>query len=368
MDLGLFMMPMHDPAKDYATALEEDREAVILADRLGFAEAWIGEHYSSKAEQITSPLIFLATLIGETENIRLGTGVINLPQHHPAVVAAHCAMFDQLSGGRLMLGIGSGGLASDFELFGRTDPKARTEMMMESIDQILRMWTEQPPVTIGGEHWTMKLEDAVFPHLGVGQFARPAQQPHPPIAMSVLSPFSGTARTAGERGWIPVSANFLQDVHLPGHWQIYAEACDKAGRRPDRSVWRVARSILVTESDGEAEDYLANPESGVSFYFDYLLSLLRVRNAVKVFKADPDLPDDDVTVPYCVETMTIAGSPKTVLDKLVALHDLTGNFGTLVMTAHDWDDKAMWMRSAELLATQVMPRFNDHVGIVSAAE
>ena len=360
MRLGMFMMPLHHPDKDYAVALAEDREAVILADKLGFSDCWIGEHFTSKAEQITSPLIFLATVIPETERIRLGTGVVNMPQHHPAMVAGNAAMFDQLSGGRLMLGIGSGGLASDFELFDRTDAAARAEMMTESIDAILKIWAEDPPFRFAGKYWDFGVENVVMPEIGVGLFAKPLQQPHPPIAVSVMSPGSNSARLAGARGWIPLSANFLQAIHLPSHWQAYAEGAEAAGRRPERAFWNVARSVLVAETDSEAEDYLANPASGVAFYFEYLKRLLGLRGAATAFKGDPNMADEDVTVPYCIDSMVISGSPDTVLDKLVALCDQTGDFGTLVMTAHDWDDKALWRRSMALLANDVMPRFSRH--------
>jgi alkanesulfonate monooxygenase SsuD/methylene tetrahydromethanopterin reductase-like flavin-dependent oxidoreductase (luciferase family) len=91
--LGMFTMPFHHPDREYSAILEEDQEAIVLADRLGFTEAFVGEHFSSWSERITSPLIFFATLIPRTTQIRFGTGVINLPQLHPATVAAHAAMF-----------------------------------------------------------------------------------------------------------------------------------------------------------------------------------------------------------------------------------------------------------------------------------
>src|SRR6266446_6272342 len=75
--LGMFTMPFHHPARDYTTILDEDQEAILLADRLGFTEVFVGEHFSSWSERITSPLIFLATLINRTERIKFGTGVIN---------------------------------------------------------------------------------------------------------------------------------------------------------------------------------------------------------------------------------------------------------------------------------------------------
>src|SRR5579875_1201603 len=131
MQLGLFMMPLHDPSRDYSAVLREDREAVLLAEQLGFAEAWVGEHYAAATEPITDPLQFMATLIPETKSIKFGTGVLNLPQHHPAQVAGNVALFDHLSDGRYIMGVGPGGLGSDFELF-QTFDKNRSEMMVEA--------------------------------------------------------------------------------------------------------------------------------------------------------------------------------------------------------------------------------------------
>ncbi|MDG2114508.1 MAG: LLM class flavin-dependent oxidoreductase, partial [Actinomycetota bacterium] len=145
MDLGLFFMPLHRHDKPWAQALEEDRQTILLAERCGFVETWVGEHFSSSAERVPAPLMFLATLISETTTMRFGTGVVNLGHRHPIVVAAEAAQFDQLSGGRLMLGVGPGGLASDGELFGRPDMAERTRVARESIEMILQLWTAEPP-------------------------------------------------------------------------------------------------------------------------------------------------------------------------------------------------------------------------------
>ena len=117
MKLGLFMMPLHDPGRPYGDVLRDDREAILLADRLGYDEAWVGEHYSCATEPIPDPLQFMATLIHQTKAITFATGVINLPQHHPAQVAGNVALFDHLCQGRYVMGVGPGGLGSDFELF-----------------------------------------------------------------------------------------------------------------------------------------------------------------------------------------------------------------------------------------------------------
>ncbi len=137
------MMPLHPAEKDVGVSYEEDRQLVLLADRLNYKEAWMGEHYSSTAEPVTSPLIFNASLISETKNIKFGSGVISLPQQHPAVVAGQVSLLDHLSKGRVIMGVGAGGLVSDWELFGNEDGRKRAITMIESVEAILEFWKEE---------------------------------------------------------------------------------------------------------------------------------------------------------------------------------------------------------------------------------
>ncbi|HEV8471733.1 MAG TPA: LLM class flavin-dependent oxidoreductase [Methylomirabilota bacterium] len=358
VELGVFTMPFHHPARDYGTILEEDQEAIVLADQLGFTEVYVGEHFSSWSERITSPLIFLATVINRTRQIKLGTGVINLPQIHPATVAAYAAMFDHLAGGRFIFGIGPGGLVSDFELFDVGQAEQRPHMMVESIETILALWAQDPPYRIDGKFWKINVDKAIWPEFKVGWVPRPLQQPHPPIALSILTPNSNSARVAGERGWIPVSGNFFHRRYLRGHWERYAEGCEAVGRRPDPAMWRVSRSVLVTESDAEAEDYLARPDSGLSFYYSFFIhSFSKGRQALFMLKPDLDMPDEAVTVDAVKRALIIAGSPRRVVEQLVALREEIGPFGTLLMAGHDWDQPKLWRRSMQLLARDVLPVF-----------
>ena len=136
MRLGYFTMPLHPPARNYTQVLKEDREAILLAERLGFVEAFVGEHVTDLAEPVTSCLTFIATLIPETSRIVLASGTVNLPNSHPATVAAQVAMVDHLLEGRFVFGISPGGLLSDAEVFGNLDAD-RTAMFVEAIDQVL---------------------------------------------------------------------------------------------------------------------------------------------------------------------------------------------------------------------------------------
>ena len=358
--LGMFTMPFHHPSRDFTTILEEDQQAIVLADELDFSEVFVGEHFASWTEQISSPMMLFATLVARTRQIRFGTGVINLPQRHPLAVAAEAAMFDHLCRGRFIMGIGPGGLVSDMEMFNLPQPDLRAQALLESIEMVLTLWSTDPPYNLSGRFWNVS-HSTVWPEYKVGWVPRPYQLPHPPIALSLVTPNSMSARTAGERGWIPISGNFFNQRYLRGHWERYAEGCERAGRRPDPSVWRVARCLLVTETNAEAEDYLGDPDNGLSYYYRFFRhNFTVVRNALFMIKPDPEMPDTAATVDAIKRAQVIAGDPRRVLDQLVALRDEAGHFGTLLMTGHDWDQPRLWRRSMELLARDVMPAFQRH--------
>jgi alkanesulfonate monooxygenase SsuD/methylene tetrahydromethanopterin reductase-like flavin-dependent oxidoreductase (luciferase family) len=367
MQLGLFMMPLHDPGRDYLAVLREDREAILLADQLGYDEAWVGEHYSCATEPIADPLQFMATLIPQTRRIRFGTGVINIPQHHPAQVAGNVAQFDHLAEGRFIMGVGPGGLGSDFELF-ETFDKNRAEMMVEGVDMIHAIWRSDPPYRIHGTYWNVVVDKQVQARLGIGPMLKPYQKPHPPLAVSAMSPNSPTARLAGERGWGLISANFTPANQVLSHWRAYCEGAQAAGRRPDRASWRVARSIVCTETDQQAADYLANEDCSAGWYYKYLRDNLATYRMTRIFKPTADMPDAALTVAWMLDTMVISGSPARVLDRLVALVDEIGWFGTLLATHKDWDDGALYRASMRLIAEQVMPRLGQHMATRQAAE
>ncbi len=105
MRLGYFTMPVHPMGRDWSQTLREDREAIILADQLGFHDAFVGEHLTDACENITNSMLFLATLIHDTKTIKLATGTTNLSQMHPVVIAVNAAMFDHLAQGRFIMGV-----------------------------------------------------------------------------------------------------------------------------------------------------------------------------------------------------------------------------------------------------------------------
>src|SRR4051795_9349890 len=165
MKLGFFTMPIHPLDKDWRKSLREDREAFILADKLGFTEGYVGEHATDKAENITSCAVFIASLINATKKIKLGTGTINMPNQHPASVAANIAMLDHMLDGRFIFGISPGGLLSDAEAFGNLDAD-RNAMFLECINQVLEIWNSDPPYNIKGKYWNIVIEKQLMLDLG----------------------------------------------------------------------------------------------------------------------------------------------------------------------------------------------------------
>src|SRR5579875_105781 len=242
MKLGFFTMPIHPLGRDWRETLREDQEAFLLADSLGFSEGYVGEHVTDLAENITSSAMFLATLAGRVKSMRLGTGTVNIPNTHPAHVAGQIAMLDHLLDGRLNFGISPGGLLSDAEIFGNLDAD-RNAMFLEAINQVLAIWSSEPPYNLDGKFWTISVERQFIPELGQGYVAKPLQRPHPPIVVTAVAPFSKGVTEAAARGWDPISANFLMPAWVKSHWPKYVEGCERVGRKADPANWRVARSI-----------------------------------------------------------------------------------------------------------------------------
>ncbi len=367
MQLGFFTMPIHPLDKDWRQSLREDRETFILADELGFAEAYVGEHTTDQAENITSCTLFLASLVGQTKQIRLGTGTVNLPNTHPARVAGEIAMLDHMLDGRLNFGISPGGLPSDAEAFG-TLGQDRNAMFVEAIEQVLQIWAGAPPYNIEGKFWSVTTAKTMIPDIGQGIIPKPLQRPHPPIICTVVAPFSKGVTEAAARGWEPISANFLMPQWVRSHWPRYVEGCQRVGRPADPANWRVAKSIFVADDPATARRYATDPDSPYRFYYNQLLTKMVRAGRAELFKEDRAAPDDSLSLDKICDRLIIHGTADSVADQVLAFREEVGEFGTLLYAGHDWADRELARRSKVLMAEQVMPKVNAALGTRRAAE
>jgi alkanesulfonate monooxygenase SsuD/methylene tetrahydromethanopterin reductase-like flavin-dependent oxidoreductase (luciferase family) len=354
----MFIMPFHPPSKPLAQCFDEDLELIVRAEELGFSEFWIGEHHTMKYEPIVMPEIFIGRALGETKTIRLGPAPACLNQHHPAHVASRLAFLDHLAKGRLNLCFGAGSVTADQELYG-ADPKNAPAMVEEALDMILKLWASDPPYEIEGKFWNIRLKKTVDEETGIGYIHKPFQKPHPPIALPGMSRGSPTMKLAGTRGYKPfahclVTGNVVADL-----WKNYADGAHAAGREPDRSDFKVARSIFLADTTAEAVRRARTNSLGQNY--QYIGRLFDKGLGRKMYKRDLAMNDADCNLDYLMTEQIIAGDVDTVLQRLLGLVEECGRFGTLVLMGYDWDDKPSWIRSLELFAKELMPRLNKAV-------
>ena len=352
--LGFFIQPVHPPQRPYAEVLREDCEAVVLADALGYREAFIGEHLADTAETITSSLAFIASLADRCPSIIFGTGVLPLPNYHPVMAAAQVAMVDHLVGGRLLLGIGPG-VPADAEAIGDvgTDRHRKT---VEAIDHMLRLWSDEPPFDIDGEFHRTNTERLFDPDIGVGAMVRPLQRPHPPIVVTSIRPDSEGPRHAGRHGWSGISAAYNGRHVLRAHLDGYAAGRESAGLSSEPTGWRIARSIFVADDEATARRYAYREDGAHGFYFRVMTTKLRAFGAQGVLSDQPEQSAAEITLEHALRHLVIAGTPESVAQQILALREEVGAFGTLLYTGHDWVEPALARRSMELMATEVWPR------------
>ena len=361
MKLGTFMMPLHPPGRSPSATLPEDREAILLADRLGFCEAFVGEHITDLAENVTSCLMFLASLAHETKNIVLGSGTVNLANRHPATTAAEIAMVDTLLEGRFILGVGPGGLRSDAEMMENLDAD-RNAIFVEAMEHMIALWTGEPPYRLSGRKWNLTTERTWIPDLGQGGMLKPFQRPHPPIVITAILPASNGIAAAAERGWTPISANFVHPWVVQTHWPKYLEGCARGGREARGEDWRVAKSIFVADDEATVRRVARAPGNLFAHYFRNLQRKAAAGRGNAFFKHDPALPDEALTDEYLTEQMLISGTVNEVVERLLAFRERIGAFGTLLYCGHDWADPAAMRRSMQLMAEEVLPRVNRALG------
>jgi alkanesulfonate monooxygenase SsuD/methylene tetrahydromethanopterin reductase-like flavin-dependent oxidoreductase (luciferase family) len=328
---------------------------IIHADKLGFAEAWIGEHYCIRWENLPAPELLIAKAVGLTNNIRLGSGVHVLAYHHPAVMAHKVAAMDHLARGRFLFGIGAGGTPSDFEMLGidfkASEHRAR---MPEAIEMILALWASDGQMNMKGKFWDLRVP---FPikKMTWEYHLRPYQKPHPPIAVAGTSPFSGTLKWGAERGFIPMSIDASVEV-IKSHWIAIQEGAAKAKRVMPRDAWRIARVIYVAETDATARKELLESSMARGFT-EYFRRVYCLFNGLAMIKQDLSVPDEAVDINYMMEHLWLVGSVDTVACKLRKLYTDVGGFGNLLVVhfdTHPYPER--YLQSMTLLKEQVIPK------------
>jgi limonene 1,2-monooxygenase len=339
---GIFMAPFHPAGENPTLALERDLELVEHLDRLGWDEAWVGEHHSAGSEIISSPEIFIATAAQRTRHIKLGTGVISVSYHNPLWVAERAVLLDHLTRGRFMLGLGPGSLPTDAAMIG-LDQRQTRDLLAQGVEVIMHLLTSPEPLSFHNDRWDLR--EARL-HL------RPYSDPLFDVAVAAVASPAGP-QIAGRHGIGLLSIGATQAAGFDAlalHWDVMEERASHFGTTVDRSKWRLVGLMHIAETREQA---FRDVEYGIEQWFEYF-------QAVAAF---PQISVGGGNVREMIDFVndTGLGSIGTVEDAIAQIERLLaqskGGFGCYMLLAHEWANPLATRRSFELVSQHVFPRF-----------
>ena len=340
LQFGIFLPPMHKTGVNPTLALERDLQLIEHLDRLGYAEAWIGEHHSAGSELIASPEVFIAAAAARTKHIKLGTGVNSLPYHHPFILADRIVMLDHLTRGRMMFGAGPGQLTSDAAMLG-IDPLQQRPRMEEAFDVMMRLFQGET-VTHHADWFTC--QDAVLQ-------VRPYSNFDVAVASSISPSGSKLAGRYGT-GMLSIAATEPAAFQvLDYNFQVWQDEAARHGHEVSRTNWRLMGPMHIAETVEQAK---ANCRYGLRWVFDYLSHIIPIGDP----SAPPPPTDFDEFVDQAnASGQMVIGTPEMAIEQIQRLIDKTGGFGTYLFLGADLADFPQTLRSYELFANEVMPHF-----------
>ncbi len=347
MKFGVFMGPFHRVGENPTLAIDRDLELVQWLDYLGFDEAWIGEHHSAGWEIISSPEIFIAAAAERTRHIKLGTGVVSLPYHHPLMVANWMVQLDHMTHGRVMLGVGPGALPSDAYMMG-IEHTVQRPRMDEALGVILRLFTETEPITYKSD-W-FELREALLQ-------LRPYQRPTMPVAVASVQSPAGVV-LAGKYGaavltiTVPRDPSPNSEADLRRLWDIAEESAAEHGQEVRREDWRLVVPVHLAESRQEAR---AEARLGAGRYLREYSEGTNGRRPVF------DGPLDKVIDFMADAGYWFVGTPDDCIEGIKQLAEKSGGYGGFLVQTVDWAPRDKMLHSYELLARYVMPQFQGSV-------
>ncbi len=336
---GIFLAPFHPLEEDPTLCIQRDLELIEHLDRLGYEEAWVGEHHSAGFEIIASPEVFIAAAAERTKRIRLGTGVVSLPYHHPLTVANRIIQLDHQTKGRVMFGVGPGLLPSDAFQMG-IDPSTQRERMVESIEVILKLFA--------GERVTHKTD--WFTLVDATCQLRPFTKPHPEICVaSSVTPSGG--KLAGRHGFgmLCVAATQAGGYDALGiNWKVANDTATQHGRRMDPNCLRLVGPVHIAETRQEAFDNIKFGFAKWQDYFSGITGNIAGREAANT-KSPEELVEEGVIV---------VGTPDDAIAQIRRLQEKQGEFGCFLQLAHNWANFEATKKSYDLWQRHVTPVIN----------
>ncbi len=343
MNFGAFLAPHHPIGENPTLQFRSDLDFVTHLDRLGYDEFWCGEHHSTGWEMIASPEMFLAAAGEHTGRIKLGTGVVSLPYHHPFLVAQNMVQLDHMTNGRAIFGSGPGALASDQYTMGM-DPMTLRDRQDEAIGVIRKLLRGEERFDHDSDWFTLR--EAKL-HL------LPVQEDLPFAVASMISPSGMTL--AGKHGTGVLSIGSMSEAGLqalPTQWSFAEDAAREHHNIVDRKDWRIVMFWHIAETREQARQ---EAKDGLFRWRNEYTAGTLMQVGVEPF----DTPDQGVDeMAFSDGATAVIGTPDDLVAKIRELVTLTGGFGTAIGFVHDWANRENTNRSWDLVARYVMPEVN----------
>jgi limonene 1,2-monooxygenase len=341
MRFGAFVAPHHPVGESPMLLFRRDIALAQQLDELGYDEYWVGEHHSSGWETIGSPELVLAAAGERTGHIRLGTGVISLPYHHPFNVAARLAQLDQMTRGRIIFGSGPGALPSDAHTL-NIDPMTQRDRQDEAMGVIIRLLRGEDRFSYDSDWFSLR--DAQLQIL-------PLQDEMEMATASSLSPSGMTLAGKHGTGVISIASTSSEGLAaLPTQWGFAETAAAEHGRSVSRRNWRVMMNWHIAETREQArQEALLGLQR---WHNEYNVGVLG-RPGAKHYDDAWQLMDT-----MCATGAAVVGTPDDLVASIRNLYEVTGGFGAAIGFAHDWANHDATRRSWEMVARYVIPEIN----------
>lgn len=353
INFGAFLAPHHPIGEHPMLQFQRDLDLVEHLDRLGYNEFWCGEHHSTGWEVIASPEMFLAAAGQRSHRIKLGTGVISLPYHHPYNVAQRMVQLDHMTGGRAIFGSGPGALPSDAYTLG-IDPMTQRDRQDEAIGVIKRLMKGEERFDHESEWFTLK--NAALQLL-------PLQEDMEFVVASMISPSGMTL--AGKYGAGALSIGSMSTAglqSLPLQWSFAQDSAEKHGQSVDRSNWRIVMNFHIAETREQAREEAKH--GLMKWHNEYTVGTL-MRPGAEIYDS-PDEAVDDMA--FGDNSAIVIGTPDDLIDSIRKMYELTGGFGTVIGFVHDWCTPEQNFRSWDRVARYVVPEINGYLNAYRASQ
>lgn len=339
-EFGLFTEFQQAPGMTHAAAFDESMAQMEAAEALGFDAVSLAEiHFQKDRSVLASPLVIAAAIAQRTRRVKIAIAVQVLPLAHPLHLAEDAATVDQLSHGRLELGVGRSGLPAHYTGYNIAYAESR-DRFHETLEILLKAWTQE----------RFSHDGTYYQFHDVCIMPRPYQTPHPPIRMAATTP--ETYEIVGRLGYpIFIAVRTTSIANLEGWIGRYHEAWQAAGH-PGRGQVAVIVPVYVAETARAARE---EPEGSTMHFFHTIGEALkqpgagaRARDAERLLR---------LTYGDVLDDLAVYGTPEAVTDRLLEIREKLGYSSLSVwMNTGGRLPHERVMTSMRLFAERVMPR------------